>query len=239
MADFVLGSATSLSFAVNARQALAAFGRAPATARPAGEVPAAFALERTGGGITLDTADARSAIETSLLAGSSILNALRTLADAFLLATSSGLVGPSTNLTLDGTRISGVVITAQGQRLARAIDSLVANAAVSGANLIKSNAGRVTIQTTQFGGRITVSPQPLDSAGLGIQGLSAVTPDEARVSLARIIDAISRAGQRVTNLEVLRDSLAPGGALTNELSRLLNTSSPGFLPRGSLVNQIA
>ena len=103
----------------------------------------------------------------------------------------------------------------------------------------RNNAGRVTIQTTQFGGRITVSPQPLDSAGLGIQGLSAVTPDEARVSLARIIDAISLAGQRVTNLEVLRDSLAPGGALTNELSRLLNTSSPGFLPRGSLVNQIA
>jgi hypothetical protein len=239
VADFVLGATTSLSFAANATRALAAFGRVSAASAQTRDVPADFALERTGGGIGLNTADARTAVETSLLAGSSILDALRTLADAFRLATSAGLVGPSTSLTLDGTRISGVVITAQGQRLIDAIDSLVRNAAVSGANLIASNAGRVTIQTTQFGGRITVSPQPLDSLGLGIQGLSAVTPAEAEVSLARLTDAIALAGARVTNLEVLRDSLAPGNALTNELSRLLNTSSPGFLPRGTLVDQIA
>ncbi|MGH6660539.1 MAG: hypothetical protein ACREB6_03300, partial [Rhodospirillales bacterium] len=187
----------------------------------------------------LDVVDARTAVTVALVAGAGIVGALRTLRDAFRLATDRGLVGSETNLTLGGTRISGVVITSQGGRLVAAIDSLVESAAVSGANLIASNARRVTIQTTQFGGRITVAPQPLDSAGLGIQDLSAISRDDAVASLNRIEAAITLAETRLDNLTVLRDSLAPGGQITNEIVRLLNTVSPGFLPRGSLINQIA
>lgn len=239
MADFTILSATALSFAINANQTLTTLGRAASANAPGTEVPSDFALERAGGGVPLDVVDARTAVAVALVAGAGIVGALRVLRDAFRLATDSGLVSASTNLTLGGTRISGVIITSQGGRLVDAIDSLVESAATSGANLIASNARRVTIQTTQFGGRITVAPQPLDSAGLGIQDLSAIGREQAVASLNRIEAAITLAVTRLDNLTVLRDSLAPGGQLTNEIVRLINTASPGFLPRGSLVNQIA
>lgn len=239
MADFTLGSATSLSFAASANRALSTLGRAAGAHAPATEVPGDLAAERTGGGVTLNTADARTAVTASLVAGFGVLGALKALRDAFRVATASGLVNPSANLTLGGTRVSGVVLTAQGRRLADAIDSLVESAGVAGANLIASDARRVTIQTTEFGGRITVAPQPLDAQGLGILDLSAVTRADASAALGRIESAITLAEARVRNLEVLRDSLTPGGTVSNELTRLLNVGAGGFLPRGSLVNQVA
>ena len=239
MADFTILSATALPFAINANQALTTLGRAAGASSPGTEVPLGLAASRAGGGVPLDVVDARTAVTVALVAGAGIVGALRTLRDAFRLATDRGLVGSKTNLTLDGTRISGVTITSQGGRLVDAIDSLVESAAVSGANLIASNARRVTIQTTQFGGRITVAPQPLDSLGLGIQDLSAISRDDAVASLNRIEAAITLAETRLDNLTVLRGSLSPGGQITNEIVRLLNTVSPGFLPRGSLINQIA
>lgn len=239
MADFTILSATALPFAINANEALTTLGRAAGASAPGTEVPSDLAAARAGGGVPLDVVDARTAVTVALVAGAGIVGALRTLRDAFRLATDRGLVGPETNLTLGGTRISGVTITSQGGRLVAAIDSLVESAAVSGANLIASNARRVTIQTTEFGGRITVAPQPLDSLGLGIQDLNAISRDNAVASLNRIEAAITLAETRLDNLAVLRDSLAPGSQITNEIVRLLNTASPGFLPRGSLINQIA
>jgi len=235
VADFTILSAASSTFAVNASQALAARGRAAS----ATEVPSDLAAARSDGGVPLDVVDARAAVSVALVAGAGVVGALRALRDAYRLATDRGLVGPETSLTLGGTRISGVVITAQGGRLVDAIDDLVASAATSGANLIASGARRVTIQTTQFGGRITVAPQPLDSAGLGIESLSAITRDEAVASLNRIKAAITLAETRLDNLTALQDSLAPGGRISSDITRLLNASAPGFLPRGSLVNQIA
>lgn len=239
MADFTILSATAQSFATNASQALTTRVRASAAGLPATEVPQPLDAARAGGGVPLNVADARAAVAAALTAGNAIVGALKVLADAFRLATDAGLTGSSTNLSLDGTRISGVTVTSQGGRLAKAIDDLVASAGTSGANLIASNALRVTIQTTEFGGRITVTPQPLDSEGLGIQDLSAITPDQARVSLNRIEAAITLAQLRIDNLTALSDSLAPGGRLGNQISRLLDSGAPGFLPRGSLVNQIA
>ncbi len=120
-----------------------------------------------------------------------------------------------------------------------AIDNLVKNARTANANLIASNGLRVTIPTTAFGGQITVSPQALDSAGLGIENLSGITRAEALSSLARIETAINLANTRLDNLEVLRSSLVPGRGLSSELLRVINGGSPGFLPRGSLINQTA
>lgn len=120
-----------------------------------------------------------------------------------------------------------------------AIDDLVETATTSGANLISSAALRTTIQTTQFGGRITVSPQPLDSAGLGIKDLDGMTVEAAAASLARIETALNLARARVDNLEVPRNGLIPGGGVAKEIIRLLNSGSFAFLPRGSLINEIA
>jgi len=74
--------------------------------------------------------------------------------DDFILGLSDGL---STVLGEHGTRLSGVTLTSQGNRLVQSIDELVASAETNRANLISSGSRRVTIQTTQFGGRITVS----------------------------------------------------------------------------------
>jgi len=239
VADFTVLSATALPFAVNARQALTTLGRGAPASASAAEVPADLEAERAGGGVPLDVVDARAAVSLALTAGAGVLGALRTLRNAFRLAAVEGLVGSETNLTIDGNRISGVNITAQGGRLVAAIDSLVASAATSGANLIASDARRVTIQTTAFGGRITVTPQPLDSAGLGIESLSAISREDAVASLNRIDAAITLAETRLNNLTALQGSLAPGGQVSNELARLISNAAPGFLPRGSLVNQIA
>jgi hypothetical protein len=78
----------------------------------------------------------------------------------------------------------------------------------------------------------------LDGQGLGLLDLSAISRQDATAAVARIDGAIAQATARLANLEVLRDSLAPGGAVSNELTRLVNANTT-FLPRGSLVNQIA
>ncbi len=235
MADFNVLAATVQPFAVNAGQALTARGRSSGAA----EIPADFAAERTSGGVPLSVNQARAAVDRALIAGAGVLDALRTLAGAFRLATASGLVDANTNLTDGGTRVSGVTITAQGGRLLAAVDDLVASAAISGANLIGSGGRRVTIQTTEFGGRVTVTPQPLDSVGLGLDGLSAISREDAVTSLNRIEAAITLAETRIDNLGALRDGLAPGGRVSNDIARLLSSGGQGFLPRGSLVNQIA
>lgn len=240
MADFAVTSATALPFAANGQQALS---RLRATARanlPASSVPDAFADQRrTRTGRTLNVAQARIAVETALIAGLGVISALKSLAGAFRLAADEGLSSNLTNLNLDGTRLSGVNITAQARRLVTAIDSLVDSAATSGANLIASGALRFTIQTTEFGGRITVSPQPLDSTGLGLGDLSGLTREDALSAVSRIEAAILVAQTRVNNLEVLRDGLIPGGSFSREIARIINSASTGFLPRGSLVNQTA
>lgn len=239
MADVLVGSAASLQFAIDGNQALTSIGRAVGANAPGGEVPTALEAARTGGGVPLTVGDASRAVDIALIAGFGIVAALESLAGAFRLAADSGLVSSLANITLDGTRISGVNITAQAGRLVAAIDDLVESAGISNANLISSRSLRITIQTTEFGGRITVSPQPLDSEGLGIQDLSGITRADALSALARVETAINLASTRLDNLEVLRDSLVPGRGISAEITRLLNSGDPGFLPRGSLVNQIA
>lgn len=239
MADLTIGSAASLQFAIDARQTLTSIGPSRGLGAPEGEIPSALSLERSGGGVRLNINDARVAVDVALVAGFGILAALKTLAAAFQLAADTGLSGSLTGLTESETRVSGINITAQAGRLVDAIDDLVKNARTANANLIASNGLRVTIPTTAFGGRITVSPQALDSAGLGIENLSAITRAEALSSLARIETAINLASTRLDNLEVLRNSLVPGRGLSSELLRVINSDSPRFLPRGSLINQTA
>ena len=237
MADFAVTSATALPFAVSGRQFVGGSIRATV---PASAIPDDFAVQRRiRTGRTLDVVQARIAIETALVAGFGVLSALRALSGAFRIAANEALSSNLTSLNLAGTRVSGVNITAQAGRLIDAIDSLVESAATSGANLISSEAARFTIQTTEFGGRITVSPQALDAAGLGIQNLSGLTREDALDAVARIEAAITVALSRVNNLEILRDNLFPGGGFSRQIARLVNSADTGFLPRGSLVNQTA
>lgn len=239
MADFTIGPAASLQFAIDAQQTLTALGRISGSQVPEPEFPEALDLQRNRTGTPLNIRDALAAIDIALIAGTKILAALEALSDAFQLATKKGLTGPLAGLTLRGTRISGVNITSQAGRLVDAIDDLVKSAEISGANLISSSARPTTLQTTQFGGQITVSPQALDSVGLGIEDLRGITREEALSALASLGNAITLARIRLDNLGVLRNSLTPGRGISNEITRVLNSGTSGFLPLGSLVNQIA
>lgn len=239
LADFAIGSTASLQFALDSRRALSSLALTTGSKSPTQDIPKALEAARSGGDRRLNVNDARIAVEVALVSGYGIISALETLADAFRLAADQGLTGELTGLTLGGTRISGVNITSQGKRLVKALDNLVKNADVGGANLIQSGSRRFSLQTTQFGGRITVSPQALDSKALGIDDLSGITREEALASVAKINTALTLARARVDGLEVLRDSIAPGSGLSAEISRVVNSSSTSFLPRGSLINQIA
>jgi len=235
LADSAISGANALSFAIQGRQFVGGSNRARV---PSASIADDFAAQRkTATGRRLDVGAARTAVETAVVAGYGVISALRALSGAFRIAADEGLSSNLTGLTLASTRISGVNITGQAGRLVKAIDSLVKSAETSGANLISSDALRFTIQTTEFGGSITVSPQALDSEGLGIQDLSGLTREDALAAVSRIEAALVIAQTRVFNLETLRDSLIPGGGISREITRLISSSPTGFLPRGSLVNQ--
>ncbi len=112
MADLTIGSAASLQFAIDASQTLTTIGPSRDSGALEREIPSALSLERSGGGVRLNINDARTAVDVALVSGFGILGALKTLAAAFRLAADAGLSGSLTNLTLSGTRVSGVNITA-------------------------------------------------------------------------------------------------------------------------------
>jgi hypothetical protein len=241
MAIDILGA--SLSTTLTGRQALVLVGSAASVSRlatPNSVFPSQLNASRAVGPIIFNVSQASTVVATSLVAGAGILSTLRALENGLSIATQSGIVSPNTNL-LDGagTRISRVNITGQAKRIVDAIDSLVKTAGVGGANLIASGGRRVTVQTSEFGGRITISPQPLDSLGLGIGDLSALTADQARSALAKVRRAVTTAETRIRNLEVLQSNLGLGSGINQAFIRIINGGETSFLPRGSLVNQVA
>ena len=158
-------------------------------------------------GITLRANDAATAVSRATAAGRQIVTQLRTLEEQLSTAINGGLTSPRTALRLDETRVSRLNITTAAGRALDAIDRLVARAETGGVNLISSRQGRVTIQTTEFGGRVTVRAQPLDSTGLDLSGISALTQDEAVEARARVRAALRTAESRLSGLAALTDTL--------------------------------
>ena len=120
-----------------------------------------------------------------------------------------------------------------------AIDSLVDSTAIGSANLISSDSPRIALQTTDFGGRVTASPQSLDAAGLGIADLSALSRRDAQAALASVQIAIGLAERRSNNLQALQTNLGLGSPGSQAFVQAINGSTSNFLPRGSLVNRVA
>ncbi len=238
-----IGSSASLQFALDARQTLGSVAASAGTGplRAADEdLPGNLRASRSRGPVVLDINKGTTAVATALVASAGVLSALRALESGLRTALNDGLTSPITNhLSADGSRVSRVNITSQAQRVTKAIDKLVDSAAVGSANLISSTSRRISIQTTRFGGSVTVSPQPLDSAGLGIAELSALTHDEAELALAKVGNAIIIAERRIDNLNALQDGLGFGTPTSQLFLQLVNSGPSSFLPPGSLVNQVA
>lgn len=187
--------------------------------------------------VTLSVTQAQTATSNALDAGSQILADLQNLDSQLSTAISSGLVATDANLTTaDGTRVSRLNITSDARRTLNAIDKLVQQAGVGGANLISSASGRITIQTTEFGGRVTVQSQPLDTRGLNLQGLQALTQDQAIEARTRVRAAIATATVRLNSLQGLNGSLQFLSGTTQSFLNFGNEQVFAGAVRGRLVN---
>ena len=240
---FEIGSVSSLQFSRAAQATPASVSSSAGSGRIQSVnsgLPDTLVPSRTSGRVILNIKQATTAVATSLVASAGVLSSLRALESGLQIAISDGLTSNSTLLINgDGTRISRVIITAQANRVLSAIDSLVDSAAIGSANLISSDSPRITLQTTDFGGRVTVSPQSLDTAGLGIADLSALSRRDAQAALASVQIAIGLAERRSNNLQALQTNLGLGTPVSQLFVQLINGGKADFLPRGVLVNQVA
>lgn len=187
-------------------------------------------------GITLRAADAATAVGRAATAGGQIVNQLRALEEQLSTAINGGLTSPRTALRLDETRVSRLNITTAAGRALDAINRLVARAETGGVNLISSRQGRVTIQTTEFGGRVTVRAQPLDTTGLDLAGISALTQDEAVAARTRVRVALRTAESRLSSLAALGDTLEFRGGTAQSFIQIGNEGLFESAVRGRLVN---
>lgn len=152
--------------------------------------------------------DAIKLVNAAVANGSAIEQALQELLRALEVADTASAVSVNANrLDKNGTRISVVNISSQMHRLMDRIDDLAKAAEVKNGNLLSSRGRKVRIQTSAFGGRLDVAPQPLDVKGLGLEGMDllangGITDARGRVSKASLLTS-----QRLMRLEALQRAL--------------------------------
>ena len=120
-----------------------------------------------GNPVSINAAAAKGALAGAIADARVILATLDALQAAVAGAASSSISGGNVQLNIDGTRISRVNIQTEIRRALADINALVTASARGGVNFIASNARAIEVQTTRFGGSVTLAPQPLDSEGLG------------------------------------------------------------------------
>ena len=239
-----ISSVSTAGFAASgARATVALSNRVPqsgitvasdAVFQPGGTSPGRFVEVRA----TLNRADSRTALDIAVAAGTGILSALKDLRRGFQLAGSS-LVNPSANIINgDGTRVSALNVQAQAKILLRAIDNLVETAEINGTNLISSKGRPVKLQTTAFGGSLRVQPQPLDSAGLGLDDINLIRVGGVNGALSAVGNAIIQAEGRLERLETLQR--VSGGASFNRqfLANVVSGFGGSSPDRGTLIDLV-
>jgi hypothetical protein len=126
--------------------------------------------------------------------------------------------------------------------------ALVADAERNGVNLIAADARPIEVQTTRFGGSITLAPQPLDSRGLGfgapdifgrVVGFNAVTDAEVDQAATALTNARELATRRLQSLQLMEERLAFGSAAGQAVRALDLDQRTTLLARGSVVDLIA
>lgn len=246
--DFASVSATSI--AIDARRALVSVG--PTSSVPLVGSTVALPDDLFVGPfdlspVSVSVDDATTALAAALISGEGILEALGSLANALRISSHSSLVSAQASVEPGGTRVSRVNIQSEGRRLLEAINSLVDGAGFRGANFISSDARRIQIQTTRYGGSVIVTPQPLDTRGLGLgtpdifgklSDFNALSDIDVQTVLAAVGNAINLAGNRLQNLQVLERGLGFNTAALQEFARVLSQGRSNVLPPGSAVNLI-
>ena len=185
--------------------------------------------------VAINLPDANRTLRQSVFAGASIREALLELADLARVAGQDGLVSSETNLTINGTRVSRGNIQTQIDRAIVLINNLTQATTVRGGSFINGNSLPFQLQTTKFGGSLTINPQGLDPFSLGISRLDVSTSETARLSEARLRGAAQTVGSRLERLSQLQAALGQTNGFDQSLiSASANIS--GAVPIGALVN---
>jgi len=186
--------------------------------------------------IVVSVKEADAILQLAIAAGNTIQGALESLHGAIAVAGRTSLVFPGGQLTIDGMRVSRVNLDSEVNLAIQRIDALVANTEFAGANLISSTVGNVSLQTSAFGGSVDITPQPLDSAGLGLQGLDLFTDVGVQTAGVAVDKAIKLAALRVGRLKELRGILFNPDVVSTGAAAILARGESSVLPRGSVVN---
>ncbi len=202
--------------------------------------------------IVLSVKEADTILKLAVAAGNSILGALESLQGAISIADHASLVSSQAELTVGGLRVSraspGTSRSIEEMRVSlinldsevnlavRRIDALVNDTGFAGANLISSAAGDVSLQTPAFGGSVSITPQPLDSAGLGLRGLNLLTDIGVTGAGVAVDKAIKLATLRIGRLKTLLEVLAHPDSFSTGAAQILARGRSSVVPRGSLVN---
>ena len=187
---------------------------------------------------TLDTATARVALTKTIAAGNAILATLKALRALVKIAADDGLVSANTELMFEETRVSRLNIHTQAQLAIAQIDEVTEAAQFNYVKLISSKGYNVSLQTSAYGGSLTIVPQPLDSVGLGIADLELISDDGVDKALDAINGAIMLAGNRLVRLKALNGALSGVNPFTSAIADLTSGAKSSNLPRGSLVNLV-
>ncbi len=186
--------------------------------------------------LSLNIEDVGSLLKLAITAGHAILGALKSLQSAVAVADQTSLVSSSFGLKIDETRISRLNIQSQFKLTAERVKDLVKASEFAGGNLIFSEARNIQLQTSSFGGGVTISPQALDFAGLGIGDLDLMTDGGVNSAVAAVEKALDLAGLRLDRLAGLQKALNDPGAFSSGFIQILGSGTSNVLPRGSLVN---
>jgi len=116
------------------------------------------------------------------------------------------------------------------------IDNLIAKAEFNNANLLSSSSQNIILQTSSYGGKVSVSTQPLDRAGLGLSTLTSAFQQGSRDGFEAITKAYSTAVNRLNTLQQLHNAFSSGNALDKSYQSVLSSQSGATLSRGSFVN---
>lgn len=230
--------------------ALSALRAAPTgtLSRPGSNLEAAARAAANASPVSLGATDARAALATAIADARTILDTLAALHTAVAEARTSSLVGGNVQLAIDGTRISRLNIQAEARRALADINALVAAAEQNGANFIASDARSIEVQTTRFGGSVALSPQPLDSLGLGlgapelsgrVGGFKAVTDTEIAQAERALARAQELASRRLQTLQGMEERLAFSSAAAQAVRTLDQGTRLTLFARGSVVDLIA
>lgn len=137
--------------------------------------------------------------------------------------------------------------------LLRKVEYAVAEAEYKGNNLISSAGSTLRVQTTQYGGTFTVSPNPLDGRGLnlgelsiqavdlralGLDDFGIISESDIEGALRRIDIAISIADQRLNAVGKI-DAFVNASNFIQQVNHLNVSVDATSLPAGTFIDQVA